>query len=134
MDIKAIEDVLRALERSRVAEFELEAEGGDLLRLRRTPVPAAAVAAVAPVEAVAEDAVEPGPAYTRVEALFVGRFHTPQSPVSVGDAVEEDQILGAVESLGLMNAVSAPRAGRIAGVHVEDGQPVEYGQLLFDIE
>jgi biotin carboxyl carrier protein len=136
MNFDALEEVFRLLEGSRVAELELEGEeSGRLLRLRRTPaprVPVAAPVAVAPsVEAVAEEEVSP---YLRVEALFVGRFHLPQNPVPAGETVQEDQVLGAVESLGLMNAVSAPRNGRLAAIHVEDGQPVEYGQLLFEIE
>ena len=135
MDFNAIEEVLRLLGQSRVAEFELEGEGGSLLRLRRTPAPPAPRATpLTPTEAVDLVPEETGPVYTRVEALFVGRFHNPQAPVSEGDTVVEDQILGAVESLGLMNAVSAPKGGRLAALHVEDGQPVEYGQLLFEIE
>lgn len=133
MNFEPLEEVLRLLEQSRVAVFELEEEDGRLLRLRRTPTPARP-APVAP--AVVTDAAvsEPeAPAFTRVEALFVGRFHLPRQPVNVGDDVEEDQILGAVESLGLMNAVSAPHKGRVEAIHVEDGEPVEYGQLLFEI-
>ena len=135
MDFDALEEVLRVLGPSRVAEFELEEEGGRLLRLRRSPAPpvrAAAAPAAPEIPSIAPE--EEGPATTRVAALFVGRYHLPKNPVNVGDAVEEDQILGAVESLGLMNAVSAPRVGKIAAINVEDGQPVEYGQPLFEIE
>ncbi|MBW3625576.1 MAG: biotin/lipoyl-binding protein [Armatimonadetes bacterium] len=136
MNFDALTEVLNLLGPTRVAELEIEAEGGNLLRLRRTPMPVAPAAAPAAVSLEpSEVAAEPsGPPLTRVEALFVGRFHLPQKPVAEGDTVEEDQILGAVESLGLMNAVSAPKGGRIAAVHVEDGEPVEYGQLLFEIE
>jgi biotin carboxyl carrier protein len=136
MDFDALEEVFRLLEGSRVAELELEGEeSGQLLRLRRTPTPRVAVAApAAAVAAAEEDMEEAVPSYLRVEALFVGRFHLPQHLVGEGETVQEDQVLGAVESLGLMNAVAAPKNGRLAAVHVEDGQPVEYGQLLFEIE
>src|SRR5689334_18145123 len=73
------------------------------------------------------------PSLIPVEALLVGRFHLPQEPPGLGDTVEEDQVLGVVESMGLMNPVAAPADGRIAAIHVEEGQPVEYGQLLFEI-
>jgi biotin carboxyl carrier protein len=70
----------------------------------------------------------------RVEAGLVGRFYLSDDPVAAGQEVEEDEILGAIESMRLMNPVVSPVRGQIVGVFVEDGQPVEYGQTLYEIE
>lgn len=50
--------------------------------------------------------------------------------VSTGDRVEADTAVCIVEVMKLMNTVSAGRAGMVKSIHFEDGQAVEYGQLL----
>ena len=34
----------------------------------------------------------------------------------------------------LFNELKADSAGRVLSVHAENGKPVEYGQLLFELE
>jgi biotin carboxyl carrier protein len=54
--------------------------------------------------------------------------------ISPGATVKEGQLLGHIEAMRLLNDCLAPEAGTILRVLVEEGQPVEYGQLLFEIE
>jgi acetyl-CoA carboxylase biotin carboxyl carrier protein len=54
--------------------------------------------------------------------------------VEVGDTVAAGDTLLIVEAMKTMNQIPAPRAGRIAAILVEDGQPVEYGEPLVIIE
>ena len=68
-----------------------------------------------------------------VKAGLVGIFRAGHPPLAVGDSVRESQIVGQIEAMRLMNECFAPRAGVVATVLVEDGQPVEYGQPLFQI-
>jgi acetyl-CoA carboxylase biotin carboxyl carrier protein len=70
---------------------------------------------------------------------LVGTFYRSPEPgadpfVEVGGTVEADQTVGIVEAMKLMNPVKAPRAGTVAAIHVEDGEMVEYGQSLLDLE
>ena len=69
-----------------------------------------------------------------VPADMVGVFHVSPPAAAAGDRVEESRELGYVEALGIRNPVRAPRAGTVAVVFVEDGDPVDYGQPLFGIE
>ena len=74
-----------------------------------------------------------------VTAPLVGTFYRSPEPgadpfVEVGGTVEADQTVGIVEAMKLMNPVKAPRAGTVAAIHVEDGEMVEYGQSLLDLE
>jgi acetyl-CoA carboxylase biotin carboxyl carrier protein len=74
-----------------------------------------------------------------VEAPMVGTFYRASSPgaepyVSVGDLVKEGQTLCIIEAMKLMNEIDARVAGRVAGILVENSQPVEYGQPLFHID
>lgn len=90
--------------------------------LRRAAVPASNGQAQAPVEAL-----EP------IKADLVGIFHFSRPPVFEGDRLEGDRELGYVEALGIRNPVRSLGAGRVAAVNCEDGQTVEYGQILFEL-
>jgi biotin carboxyl carrier protein len=48
--------------------------------------------------------------------------------VSVG------QTLCLLEAMKLFNELKAESEGRVTAIHVESGQPVEFGQLLFELE
>ena len=60
----------------------------------------------------------------------------PASPpfVEEGDAVAPGQTLCILEAMKLMNEVKAEVEAIVRAIHVDDAQPVEYGQLLFELE
>lgn len=69
---------------------------------------------------------------------IVGTFYEAASPgapafVKVGDRVEAGQVLCVIEAMKLMNEIEAEVSGEIVARHVNNAQPVEYGQPLFDI-
>ncbi|MEO8844363.1 MAG: acetyl-CoA carboxylase biotin carboxyl carrier protein [Kofleriaceae bacterium] len=73
-----------------------------------------------------------------VTSPFVGTFYRKPNPdsanyVSLGDKVDKGAVLCIVEAMKLMNEIEADVAGTIAGILVEDGTSVEYGQPLFKI-
>ena len=75
----------------------------------------------------------------RVEAPLVGSFYRAPSPeadpfVSEGDRVDEDTVLCIIEAMKVMNEVTAGVSGILHEVLVENGDPVEFGELLFKIE
>jgi acetyl-CoA carboxylase biotin carboxyl carrier protein len=84
----------------------------------------------------------PGPeadGVTRVESPMVGVFYRASDPgapafVDVGDTVVPGQTLCLLEAMKLFNELKAEVAGIVRSIHVENAQPVEYGQLLFEIE
>ena len=51
-----------------------------------------------------------------------------------GLAVEKGDALGHVEMLGVRHDVRAPRSGTVRNLVTEAGEPVEYGQLLIELE
>jgi biotin carboxyl carrier protein len=74
-----------------------------------------------------------------VSAPLVGIYRTSakgddQPLLAPGAAVRQGQILGAIESLNVLNEVEAAVGGTVQEVVVEAGQRVEYGQPLFVIE
>ena len=66
-----------------------------------------------------------------VTAQSVGVFVPAEPALAVGDIVDGTRALGAVDTVGITNAIVSPVSGVITAVHVEPGQPVEYGQSLF---
>jgi acetyl-CoA carboxylase biotin carboxyl carrier protein len=91
--------------------------------------------------AVAATTSEPGipmddPGLHYITSPIVGTFYrasNPKSPsfVSVGDKVRPGQTLCIVEAMKLMNEIECDITGEIVKVLVENGQPVEYGERLF---
>jgi acetyl-CoA carboxylase biotin carboxyl carrier protein len=54
--------------------------------------------------------------------------------VAEGQQVGADETLMILESMKMEIPINAPRAGRVARVHVKEGQTVQEGQLLADLE
>jgi acetyl-CoA carboxylase biotin carboxyl carrier protein len=76
---------------------------------------------------------------TKVESPMVGVFYRAPEPgkpsfVEIGDVVTVGQTLCLLEAMKLFNELKAEASGVVRGVHVENGQPVEFGQLLFELE
>jgi acetyl-CoA carboxylase biotin carboxyl carrier protein len=75
----------------------------------------------------------------RLESPMVGTFYRSQSPaqpafVDEGDRVEVGQTLCILEAMKLFNEYKSDHAGVIRRILVENAQPVEYGQPLFELE
>jgi len=74
-----------------------------------------------------------------ITAPLVGTFYRSSSPgsdpfVEVGDVIEAGQAVGIVEAMKLMNEVQATTSGKVVKIVAENGQAVEYEQLLMHIE
>jgi acetyl-CoA carboxylase biotin carboxyl carrier protein len=70
---------------------------------------------------------------------MVGTFYCAPSPgappfVEEGDAIGSGQTLCILEAMKLMNEVKAEQDGIVRRIHAENAQPVEYGQLLFELD
>ena len=70
---------------------------------------------------------------------MVGTFYRSPAPgaavfVEEGDAVAPGQTLCILEAMKLMNEVKAEVEAIVRKIHVGNAEPVEYGQLLFELE
>jgi biotin carboxyl carrier protein len=128
------DDVLPALiARLRAGRLgELEVRSGDWrIRLRRDPRAASRAAASPASTAVGGETPELSGSVARSTA--VGYF-MPSGDLAVGRSVESGDVLGVIDVLGIAQEVTAPGDGIIASVLAEDGQAVEYGQALAEID
>lgn len=145
MDIRKIKKLMELVEQSGINELEVR-EGEESIRLSKAPagvvmapVAAPAAAPVTPAAPAAPAAAAPAlPAGHVLTAPMVGTFYrapSPDSPpfVEVGKTVAAGDVVCIIEAMKLMNQIEADKAGVVAAILVEDGQPVEFGQPLMVI-
>jgi acetyl-CoA carboxylase biotin carboxyl carrier protein len=99
------------------------------------PAPAPAAPAAPAAAAPADPAAHPG----AVKSPMVGTVYLSAEPggtpfVSAGATVAAGDTLLIVEAMKVMNPITAPKAGTVRQVLVQDAQPVEYDQPLVVIE
>jgi len=153
VDLKEIRKIVELMNEHGLTVFDMSKEGFHL-KLRKGPdleamrgalaampqqqmafpaaaAPAAALAAGTPAAPAAD-----GEAIT---SPMVGTFYrkpNPESPAfaSVGDVVSEGQTLCIIEAMKVMNEIKAERSGTISAVVAEDGNAVQFGDILFRIK
>ena len=135
-----IREVVRIVQETGVGEVTIE-EDGMRVSVKRTqevePQPAASAAPSSSGGASSEPVVSNG--LVSVEAPMIGVFYRSPEPgaepfVEVGEAVAPGQTLCLLEAMKLFNELKAETTGVVRAIHVENGAPVEFGQLLFELE
>lgn len=150
IDARLVRKIADILKDTGLTEIEVE-HGGLKIRVARelTAAPVNYVQQAAPAYAPAPTAAPapaaeaaPAPAAVRGDAVkspMVGTVYLSPQPgadafVKVGDTVSAGQTLLIVEAMKTMNPISAPKAGKVVEILVEDAQPVEFGEPLVVIE
>ncbi len=150
MDIRKIKKLIELLDESGIAEIEIN-EGEESVRISRYgnqapvaqmpwgPPPVAATDAPPATAAIVEDKEPEPPKGLAVESPMVGTFYRSSSPgtkefVEIGQRVNVGDTLCIIEAMKILNQIESDKAGVIAAILVENGQPVEYGQPMFIIE
>ncbi len=137
-----IREIVRIVQETGVGEVTIE-ESGMRVSVRRTPeqLDPQLAAVVPPAD---EPEPEPAPApegdgIVRVEAPMVGVFYRAPQPgappfVEEGETVTAGQTLCILEAMKLMNEIKADSSGIVRTIHVGNAEPVEFGQLLLELE
>ncbi len=133
-----VQELIRLLEASEVGELTVD-EGGVKITVRKQDERPVAPVVSAPQpgpSAASEPAVSSA---IRLESPMVGTFYRSPSPaqpafVDEGDRVEVGQTLCILEAMKLFNEYKSDHAGVIRRILADNGQPVEYGQPLFELE
>ena len=138
-----IRELVRIVQESGVAEVEIEDEGMRVSVKRTEERSELEIGAGTPL---AEDELSDLPVLPaaaagtiRVESPMVGVFYRSPEPgkpvfVEVGDLVAQGQTLCLLEAMKLFNELKSDAVGRVTAIHAENGKPVEFGQLLFELE
>jgi len=146
--VKELADIL---DQAGLAELEYETEAV-AIRLSRvttaapiaaaTPVAAEPVAAAAPApiaEPMPELPANPADHPGAVKSPMVGTVYTAPEPdapafITEGATVTAGQTLFIVEAMKVMNPITAPKAGTVVKIFVQNAQPIEFGEALVIVE
>jgi acetyl-CoA carboxylase biotin carboxyl carrier protein len=155
MDLKEIQNLIKFVSNSGVAEVKLEMDdvkitikttvegtSPEITYLQQAPVAQAAPqAAPAPVAAapVAAAPVAENSNYITVKSPMIGTFYRKPSPdkpmfVEVGSTISKGDTLCVIEAMKLFNEIESEVSGKIVKVLVDDASPVEYDQPLFLVD
>ena len=147
-ELALIDNLAEILNSTGLTEIELEQKG---VRVRvsksvnatyQAPAPVAFAAPVpspAPAAAVPVASAPAGDHAGGVKSPMVGTIYMASSPesapfVTVGATVKQGQTLLIIEAMKTMNQIPAPKSGKVTQILVENGQPVEFGEMLMVIE
>jgi acetyl-CoA carboxylase biotin carboxyl carrier protein len=102
------------------------------------PAPAPAAATTEHREAAPRPAAA-APHLKEIRSPMVGTFYKAPEPgaepyIKVGNRVTPGQTVCIIEAMKIMNEIEAEIAGAVREISVEDGQPVEFGQVLFRVD
>ncbi|MDD7323020.1 MAG: acetyl-CoA carboxylase biotin carboxyl carrier protein [Campylobacter lanienae] len=123
-------------------DFELEIKKEDAACANATisaPAPACTPTPSVNVVLSEKPATNKTAAGDTINSPMVGTFYKAPSPgaspfVSVGQAVRKGECVGIIEAMKIMNEIEAEFDCRIVKVLVDDGQPVEYGMAIYEVE
>ena len=152
MDLQEIRNIVELMNEHGLTDFDLskkdfhlklkkgpdmEALSGLLANMPR--VAAQAAPAAAPVAAAATPAAAPAAEGAEITSPMVGTFYLKPAPdapnfVEIGSTVSEGQTICIIEAMKVMNEIKAERSGTICALVATDGNPVQYGDVLFRIK
>ncbi|CZE45864.1 acetyl-CoA carboxylase biotin carboxyl carrier protein [Campylobacter geochelonis] len=149
MKKEEIKDLMKFFEdtginRLRIKEDEFEIELEKYSEVPEfTPEMCPTPAPQAPINLVVNDkTVSAAPASVKKDSIdspMVGTFYMAPTPgaapfVKVGQTVRKGSVIGIIEAMKIMNEIEAEFDCKITSILVADGQPVEFGMPLVEVE
>jgi acetyl-CoA carboxylase biotin carboxyl carrier protein len=156
MDLKEIQNLIKFVANSGVAEVKLEMDDvkitirttleGNVSEATYVQMPAQqALQQAAVPQQIAPVALTPvAPAaensnYITIKSPIIGTFYRKPSPdkpmfVEVGSTINKGDVLCVIEAMKLFNEIESEVSGKIVKILVDDMSPVEYDQPLFLVD
>ena len=146
MDIRKVKKLIEMLESSELEEIEIH-EGEESVRLVKNKTetivtqvqPNQTDREVKKTESEQSEKKSPvieNPEGEVITSPMVGTFYAAASPgakpfISVGDEIQEGDVVCIVEAMKMMNEIKSDYSGKVISVLAENSEPVEFGQALF---
>ena len=147
MDFKQVKALMKEFDESNLSklaikqgDFEMKAEKATAQSAPVAAAPQVAAPAPQPQVAAAQEQVAPQEESGDViPSPMVGTYYAAPSPdspdfVKVGDTVKKGQVVAILEAMKIMNEIEAEFPCKITKILVENGQPVEFGMPLYQVE
>ena len=147
VDVELVRQLATLLDETNLTEIEVEDNDRRIRVARETHAApavsyAAPAAGPAPVAAAPAAVAEVAPAAISANAVkspMVGTVYLAANPeakqfITVGQKVAAGDTLVIIEAMKVMNPITAPSAGTVSAILIENGQPVEFDQALVVVE
>lgn len=156
MDLKEIQNLIKFVANSGVAEVKLEMDDvkitirttleGNVSEATYVQMPTQpAIQPVVVPQQIAPAAVTPAAPsiensnYITIKSPMIGTFYRKPSPdkpmfVEVGSSIAKGNVLCVIEAMKLFNEIESEVSGKIVKILVDDMSPVEYDQPLFLVD
>ena len=157
MDLKEIQNLIKFVANSGVAEVKLEMDDVKItirttlegnvtettyvqqMPAQATLQQAVAPQQIAPVAAAPEAPVVENSHYITIKSPIIGTFYRKPSPdkpmfVEVGKTIAQGDVLCVIEAMKLFNEIESEVSGKIVKILVDDMSPVEFDQPLFLVD
>ena len=145
VDQDVIRDLATLLNETDLSEIEVQ-DGERKIRVVRSiaaavapaiPSPQVPAATATPASEISASSDKDHPG--AVTSPMVGTLYMAPDPdssdfIKVGDKVTAGQTLMIIEAMKVMNQIPAPKSGTVTRIPVNNGQPVEFGDVLVIIE
>lgn len=154
MDLRKLKTLIDLVEASDISELELT-EGEEKVKISRQNNKAQSLAPVNYVQQPIQPPMNQQPQAHTEESLgkvdtttidnkdvitspMVGTFYRAASPdsapfIDIGSTVKKGETLCIVEAMKILNEIESDKEGTISKILIENGQPIEFGQPLFEI-
>ncbi len=144
MNLKEIKEMINLMNENELVELELERDGLKIRLKKSSGQEEEVITTSQAPKVLAEVAKEEGAQLEKqklieINSPMVGTFYRAASPesapfVDVGSEIEPAEVICIIEAMKLMNEIKAEFKGKIKEILVENGSPVEFGQVLFRVE
>ena len=154
MDLRKLKTLIDLVEASDISELELT-EGEEKVKISRQNNMGASLAPTNYVQQqirpplnqqpqaqtdTLEDKIDTSPTENKniITSPMVGTFYRSASPdsapfIDIGSTVKKGETLCIIEAMKILNEIESDKEGTITKILIENGQPVEFGQPLFEI-
>lgn len=144
MNKKKIEEMIDLMEKHGLTEIDIEEEGIKI-HLKKGPsgyeqISNEVISKPLPLPKKEEVQItKEAKNLIEIKSPMVGTLYSAPAPdtppfVKIGDAIKEGDILCIIEAMKLMNEIKSEVKGKVSDILVENGEPVEFGQVLFLVE
>jgi len=148
VELKEIRTLIDLMKKNGLTVFKMERDGFKITLksghdasgspvIHHTVTAPAQVAQAAAAPAEAKPAIDPN--LKEIKSPMVGTFYaspSPESPafVEAGTPVGAETVVCIIEAMKVMNEIKAEITGTVVEVCVENGKPVQFGQVLFRVK
>ena len=144
MDLRKVKKLIELLEESGLSEIEIT-EGDDKVRITKGKQPQTNIVetiqeseTLTPNESIDKHAKtkKNNAEFQEVKAPMIGTYYQSPEPdaeafVKVGDPISDGDTLCIIEAMKMMNKIESDVSGTIERIMVQNGDPVEFDQVLF---